>query len=515
MTARRCRAPVALLATAVVVTACALAAPAAATDATTTTVWPPLRPFDPAITWAPCHDGWECGTLTVPVDWTRAAGGDTTRGTVPLALARLPASSPEARIGVLVVNPGGPGQGGTDAVPRVARRFPATVLDRFDLVTWDPRGTGASRPVDCVDDAYLDLAAGAPVVPETTEQLAVVRDYGEGFARGCKDRMGSYARHVGTRSSARDLEAIRIALGEPAISYLGFSYGTVLGMTYAQMYPSVVRAMVLDGPPDYWLAALDYAYAQANGFTRALDAFLTWCEGESSCRLRDAGAPRETFDALRTTVRATPLAAEYRVGDVTRAGPVTENVLATAVFSALYDERAWPTLGQALARAAGDGDGSELLALADDYLGRDPGGAYSSLVEANAVIRCVDLPDRTPRSVARELADVRRFQADLPPWGGNWATSGCAGMPKPARSDVLGDVRVAGTPPLLVVGTTGDPATPYPGAVAILSRIAGAGLLTFESTDHTAFGTARSTCIDDAVTAYLVDVALPAPDTRC
>ena len=138
------------------------------------------------------------------------------------------------------------------------------------------------------------------------------------------------------------------------------------------------------------------------------------------------------------------------------------------------------------------------------------------MVEANAVIRCVDLPDPLAAlDRARELADVLRFQSELPPWGGSWATSGCAGMPKPAKGDALGDVRVAGTPPMLVIGTTGDPATPYSGAVAMLGRIAGAGLLTFESTEHTAFGTARSTCIDDAVTAYLVDGAMPAPDTRC
>jgi pimeloyl-ACP methyl ester carboxylesterase len=327
--------------------------------------------------------------------------------------------------------------------------------------------------------------------------------------------MGSYARHVGTRNSARDLEAIRVALGEPSINYLGYSYGTVLGMTYAQMFPATVRAMVLDGPPDYWLPSLDYSYAQANGFKQALDTFLVWCEQTSSCRLREVGVPRDALDSLRATVRVTPLASEYQAGEITRAGPVTENVLATAVFSALYDERAWPMLGEALARAAADGDGDALLQLADDYLGRRPDGSYSSLFEANAVIRCVDLPDRTPRSPARELADVLRFQSELPPWGGSWATSGCAGMPKPAKGDLLGDVRVAGTPPVLVIGTTGDPATPYTGAVAMLGRIAGAGLLTFESTQHTAFGTARSTCVDDAVTAYLVDGVMPAPDTRC
>ena len=181
---------------------------------------------------------------------------------VPLAVTRRPASAARGSGSARCSSTrAGPEQSGVDRVPRAVRRFPEAVLARFDVVSWDPRGTGASRAVDCVDDAYLDLSAGAPVVPETAAQLAVVRDVREGLRRGCKERMGAYARQVGTRNSARDLEAIRIALGEPTLNYLGYSYGTVLGMTYAQMFPATVRAMVLDGPPDYWLASLDYSYA--------------------------------------------------------------------------------------------------------------------------------------------------------------------------------------------------------------------------------------------------------------
>jgi pimeloyl-ACP methyl ester carboxylesterase len=491
--------------------------------ATPTPRWAPLPSFDTTLAWAPCHDGWECATLTVPVRWVRPTStsapaptpAPTPADTVPLAVVRHRANAPDERIGSLVVNPGGPGQGGVDYLPLVSRRFPDEVLARFDIVSWDPRGTGASRPVDCVDDAFLDATSASPAVPDNAVTLAAARAQTATFAKGCTDLMGTYAGQVGTRNSARDLEAIRIALGEPTISYLGFSYGTVLGMTYAQMFPHAVRAMVLDGPPDYWLPSIDYSYAQAAGFRDAFDTFVSWCEQTPSCALRDLGAPREVFDMLRASLQAAPIAASYSADGGERLGTVTESTLATAALSSLYDERAWPDLARALARAAADGDGGPLLARADDYSGRSVDGTWSSLTEANVVISCVDRPEPKPRSAARELADVLRFQAALPPWGGSWATSACAGMPKPAVGDRLGDVRVRDTPPILVVGTTGDPATPYAGAVAMLSRISGATLLTREATEHTAFGTARSDCVDEVVTRYLTDLQLPAPDARC
>ena len=484
--------------------------PAAKPAATKAPAWPPLPPFDTAIAWSDCGDGWQCGTLNVPVDWADP-GGEA----LGLALTRHPATSPDQRIGILVENPGGPGFGGVAFLQNTYGRLPDVVKGRFDLVSWDPRGTGNSRPVDCVDDAFLDLGANVAAVPDTAETLAVARQYSRAFARGCVQREGAYAGEVGTRNSARDLEAIRIALGEPSITYLGYSYGTVLGMAYAQMFPTAVRAMVLDGPPDYWTSDLDYAHTQAEGFMKALDAFLTWCTGSSSCALRAVGDPRELFQQLLDRANAGPIPTQYTANGQTRTGALTGTLFETAVISTLYDEsRGWPLLGRALQSGA-QGDAGLLLALADSYMGRNVDGTWTSVLQANAVIDCVDRPDPKPRSAARELADVARFQSELPPWGGAWAVSSCAGMPKPAKGDKLGDVHVTGTPPVLVVGTTGDPATPYSGAYAVVSRIAGSGLLTFESTEHTAYASGRSPCIDDAVDAYLVDGVMPAPGTSC
>jgi pimeloyl-ACP methyl ester carboxylesterase len=448
----------------------------------------------------------------VPVDWS-APNGDQ----VPLALERRPAQGPDPRIGALVVNYGGPGEGGVDYLRDTWSRMPAEILDRFDIVTWDPRGTGASRPIDCVDNSVLDQSLNLPAVPDSALGLAAVRAYDDTFAQGCAARMGAYAGQVGTRNTARDLEAIRIALGEPTLNYLGYSYGTIVGATYAQMFPGTIRSMVLDGPPDWWSSRLDYGYAQAQGFANALNAFLDWCAGTSSCALQQAGVPRDVFDDLVSRVDQNALPADYTAADGTvRDGVLTPSALESGVLSLLYDEaRGWPLLGQALLDAARDNWGGPLLDYADQYLGRAPDGTWSPLYEANSVIYCDDRPDATSPTPDQEIADVMRFQAALPPWGGSWAVDGCRGMPLPAKGDRLGDVQVTKAPPVLVIGTTGDPAAPYPGAQAMNARVRGSTLLTFDSTQHTAYGSGRSTCIDDAVDAYLVAGTMPAAGTHC
>jgi hypothetical protein len=219
---------------------------------------------------------------------------------------------------------------------------------------------------------------------------------------------------------------------------------------------------------------------------------------------------------LIARVDQAPLPASYTVDGVTREGTLTPSLLESAVISMLYDRaRGWPVLSDSLAQAAQEGQGAALLQLADQYLGRRPDGSWHPLVEANAVISCVDRPTKRAPTAAAELADVATFQAQLPPWGGAWGTTTCVGMPKPARGDRLGAVTVASAPPILVVGTTGDPATPYAGAQTMTARIRGSQLLTFDSTEHTAYGRGVSTCIDDAVDTYLLAGTLPAAGARC
>jgi pimeloyl-ACP methyl ester carboxylesterase len=484
--------------------------PSSTTTTTTTTTWPPLPAFDSAVPWADCGDGFQCGTLTVPVDWARPRGE-----AVGLALIRRPAATPGQRIGALVVNYGGPGESGVDSLRRTWQRLPETVLDRFDVVSFDPRGTGASRPVDCVDDGLLDLSAGIAAVPRTPEQLDLLHRYDAMFAAGCVQRTGAFAGQVGTRNVARDLEAIRVALGDAHLDYVGYSYGTIVGATYAQMFPASVGRLVLDGPPDYWISARDYAFRQAKGFMDALGAFLDWCQ-QTGCSLAASGAPRDVLNQLIARIDRAPMPATYTSGGVTREGQLTSGLLESAVISLLYDRsRGWPLLADALSEAVATGTAPSLLAHSDQYLGRAPDGRWDPLVEANAVITCVDRPAKRTPTAAAELAAVADFEAQLPPWGGAFATAPCVGMPKPAAGDKLGEVQVRGTPPILVIGTTGDPATPYVGAQGMAARVQGSDLLTFDSTEHTAFGRAISACIDDAVIAYLVDGTLPPPGTHC
>jgi pimeloyl-ACP methyl ester carboxylesterase len=500
--------------------AISLAGPAAArskpgpssSSATTTaaTTWPPLPPFDSTLAWSDCGAGLQCATLTVPVDWSRPHGAS-----VGIALARLPAAAPDQRLGSLVVNYGGPGESGIDSLRRTYARLPQVVRDRFDVVTFDPRGTGASRPIDCVDDAFLDRSAVLAAVPTNIAQLSALRDYNAQFAAGCIDRMGVYAGQVGTRNVARDLEAIRVALGDAKLDYLGYSYGTIIGATYAQMFPASVGRLVLDGPPDYSLSARDYAYQQARGFMEALSGFLDWC-GQVGCSLATAGAPRDVLNQLIAEVDRQPLPASYSTDGVRRDGELTPALLENAVLSLLYDRsRGWPLLADALSEAVNTGTAPSLLAYSDEYLGRSPDGRWDPLVEANAVIVCVDRPTKHAPTSAAELADVATFQSQLPPWGGSFAPASCVGMPKAAKGDRLGNVRVHDTPPILVIGTTSDPATPYAGARAFAARIQDSDLLTFDSVEHTAFGRGVSTCIDDAVVAYLVDGTAPPSGTHC
>jgi pimeloyl-ACP methyl ester carboxylesterase len=482
------------------------------TTRTTTTTWPPLPAFDQTLAWTDCGDGFQCATLTVPVDWIAPAPGET----MGVALIRRPAAVPDQRIGSLVFNYGGPGESGVDRMRALWTRLPQTVLDRYDIVTFDPRGTGGSRPVDCVDDAFLDQSATFPAVPTTRDQIAALATYNAQFAAGCAQRSGAYAGQVGTRNVARDLEAIRIALGDAHLDYVGYSYGTILGATYAQMFPASVGRLVLDGPPDYWISGKGYAFRQAKGFMDALSAFLDWCQ-ETSCPVAASGAPRDVLNQLIARVDQTPLPASYTLsGGATRDGVLTSSSLENAVLSLLYDRsRGWPLLGDALSEAVTTGTAPSLLAYSDQYLGRSPDGRWDPLVEANAVIGCVDRPVKRTPTVAQQLADVASFQYQLPPWGGSFATASCVGMPKPAPGDALGDVHVRGTPPVLVIGTTGDPATPYAGAQGMALRVEGSSLLTFDSTEHTAFGRGISACIDDAVVAYLTAGTLPPTGTHC
>lgn len=459
------------------------------------------------IRWQSCGDRFECARLDVPVDDAAPDGPP-----VSVALIRAPARDPRHRVGTLVVNFGGPGDAGTETLPRAIDRFPAVIRDRFDIVSFDPRGTGGSRAIDCIDDSTTDVLAAEDPTPDDLGELE--RFYTGAHTavdveKACIDRYGEWLAAVGTRNVARDLDRIRAALGVRRLDYLGFSYGTVLGALYAQEFPRRIRTMVLDGAVNLSATPSEEQTANASGFEGALDRFLRWCAGDDGCRFGD-GEPRAALTRLRD---------RFEAGLVVPGGDGRGVGIATfylALVAALYDRHdGWPALALALERAS-RGDGAVLQYLADTYLGRDEDGHYNVLQEAIVPIRCadqrrpvVDFPEY--RTAFERLRDAYPFFGALV---GSTQTGCDPRLPVPEPGAEVGDVQAAPDAAVLIIGTTGDPATPYTGALDLASRIQGSRVLTFVSAEHAAYGRGVA-CIDDAVDRYLLTRRLPRAGTRC
>jgi pimeloyl-ACP methyl ester carboxylesterase len=460
------------------------------------------------LRWRSCLRSFECASLPVPVDYS-APDGEA----VDLAVIRSRARLPKQRVGTLVVNFGGPGDAGTETLPRAIDAIPLTIRDRFDIVSFDPRGTGGTRAIDCIDDRTTDQLVTEDPTPDDLDEL-------ERFYTGsntqvdvtgaCIAKYGTWLAAVGSRNVARDVDRLRAALGENRLNYLGYSYGTVLGAVYAQEFPTRVRTMVLDGAVNLSASLADEERANAAGFEHALDEFLDWCAARKSCPFNSDGDPQGALQVLRNRFES---GATIAVGDGRRAGASTFYL---ALLVALYDnDSGWPALAVGLQRAM-SGDASVLQILTDTYLGRDGDGHYNSLQEAIGIIRCADTRYAFP-AFPEYRAAFEELARDFPILGPAVASTpnGCdPRLPPPKAGDVLGDVRVTGVKPVLIIGTTNDPATPYDGALDLQQRIAGSRLLTFDSTQHGAYGRGI-TCIDAAVDRYLIRGRLPRAGTRC
>jgi len=460
-----------------------------------------------ALDWQRCGHGLECSRLDVPVAYSAPDGAQ-----VSVALIRAPARRPAERVGTLVVNFGGPGDAATETLPLAIGRFPAEIRDRFDIVGFDPRGTGGTRAIDCIDDKTTDALVPedpTPDDPAELERFYAGTNTAVDLVAACVAQSGDWLASVGTRNVARDLDRIRIALGERRIDFLGYSYGTVLGAVYAQEFPDHIRTMVLDGAVNLTDSPHDEQVANAAGFEGALDKFLAWCADTSTCTFGD-GDPRAALTRLRDRFEQ---GLTLPVNDGRRAGV---GVFYLALLSSLYDRAdGWPALALALKNAS-RGDGTVLQILTDFYLDRDDHGHYSALQEAIGPIRCADV--RTPvvpfdeyRATFEQLRDTYPFFGAVV----GASQTGCdPRLPVPAAGDELGDVRATPDARVLVIGTTGDPATPYAGALDLQSRIAGSRVLTYESAEHAAYGRGVA-CIDDAVDRYLITQRPPPVGKRC
>lgn len=443
------------------------------------------------LDWQACDEGFECASLPVPL-------GESGR-TVPLALTRRAATGPGERIGSLLVNPGGPGASAVDYLQAAYAVFPEPLRQRFDLVAFDPRGVGRSDEVRCGSTEDLDRYLGLDPTPDDAGELAALVDGAATFAQGCVKRSGDLLPFVSTVAAAEDLDRVRSALGDDRLTYLGYSYGTAIGAAYLDAFPTRVRAMVLDGaldPADTWDQVLA---GQALGFDGALQAFLDDC-ARTRCAfaetVRDVGTG---FDALSARIDASPLPVQDA-----EVGP---GELSLAVGGGLYDkELGWPTLAQALADGQ-RGDGAALLAMSDSYTDRGPEG-YGSLLQANAAVSCSDRP--WPSDVQPYLDLAASLKESAPRFGEAIALSGigCAGWPVPPVS-VPAPVSGAGSPPIVVIGTTGDPATPYAWAQGLAAQLSEGVLLTHVGDGHTVYRLGAPSCILDPVNDYLLTGRAP------
>jgi pimeloyl-ACP methyl ester carboxylesterase len=464
-------------------------------------------PATTSLAWAHCGGGFECARLAVPVDYANAAGGD-----LSLAVIRRPADDRARRVGTLVINYGGPGDPGTETLRIAAGHMPAVVRHRFDLVSFDPRGTGGSRPVDCLDDRTFAHLWSEDRTPNSDADLPRFYDgtaFSVDLVGECVARTGAWLAHVGTRNVARDLDRLRTALGEARLDYLGYSYGTVIGAVYARDFPGNVGALVLDGPVDLSSSVTRQQRANAAGFERALGQFLRECSRHTPCAFAPDADPPEQLEALRARLEG---GARLRASGGRTVG-VTEFYM--ALLSALYSPALWPYLTSSLAQAE-LGDGTGLQTLSDFYAGRRADGSYSNLQEALGVIVCDDQPEPLV-SYETFRSDYARFVRDFPFFGPllGGTPLGCdPRLPRPRPDEVIGDVRTTRAQPILVIGTTNDPVTPYPGAVDLVRRLAGSRLLTVEGTRHGSYAEGGR-CVDRLVDRYLISGQLPHAGSRC
>ena len=470
------------------------------TVSTDTTSAPTTTTEVPRLDWSPCTPGSGtllCARLSVPFDYD-----EPSLGSFSLRIVKRPAGNGTARVGSLLVNPGGPGYGGSYLAESAESFFSGTLLSRFDIVGWDPRGTGESTPaVDCIDqyDPYFSLDP----TPTTPEQKQALVDAAEEFNTGCTERSGTILPHISTNNTARDMDLLRRALGEETISYFGFSYGSELGGTWATMFPDTVRVAVLDGAVDPTADFMEEGVLQAKGFEAELSKFLAQCSAAPACPFHSGGNAERAFDQLMVSLDRSPLRVSAGRARVNQA------IALNGVAQAMYSSSMWGSLEEALA-AARRGDGSGLLDLNDQYYERSPDGTYGNELEAFLAISCID--SVIPDSVAEADTYIPRVKEVAPRlWPVFTSQYSCHLWPAPADPRI--DITGAGAGPIVVVGTTGDAATPLAGTRAMARALEDGRLIVVSANQHTGYG--ANACVVDAVDDYLVSGEVSFTEKSC
>ncbi|MER6623218.1 MULTISPECIES: alpha/beta hydrolase [unclassified Streptomyces] len=447
---------------------------------------------------------WSCATMKAPLDWDDPEGD-----TIGIALIRARSSGAASeRIGSLIFNFGGPGGSGVTALPAFGEDY-ATLRTRYDLVSFDPRGVGRSAPVTCLDDRRLDAYFQQDATPDDSTERTELLDGTEEFNAACEKNSERVLPHVRTTDAARDLDLMRQVLGDDTLHYFGISYGTELGGVYAHLFPKKVGRAVFDAVVDPTETAEQGSLGQARGFQLALDNYAEDCVSRTGeCPVGDSAQDvKDRIAKLLKDLDRTPVPGVFP-------RELTQTAATNGIVQALYSQDFWEFLTDGLEQAY-DGDGTILMVLSDSMNGRGENGEYSNLVPANVAVNCADDKARyTSEDVERRLPE---FRTASPLFGEYlaWGMVGCTDWAVPGAAEHP-DVHAPGAAPILVIGNTGDPATPYEGARRMV-RALGAGVgveLTYKGQGHGAYNS-ENECVQDAVHGYLLDGKVPASGTVC
>lgn len=447
---------------------------------------------------------WECSFMNVPLDYAEPDGD-----TVELALVRAKAMDAKKRIGSLIFNFGGPGASGVATLPAFGTEYDK-LRTRYDLVSFDPRGVGRSAGVECEDDAQLDARYEGDGTPDDTAEEKEFTESTKTYVNACEKNSGKELPFVGTTNAARDMDLMRQVLGDDRLYYFGISYGTELGGVYAHLFPEHVGRSVLDAVVDPTEDTEQSSLGQAKGFQLALDNFAEDCvDRGDACKLPGATAEEveQGVSGLLDRLEKEPVPG---IGS----RKLTQTQATTGIAAALYSKETWPLLEQGVDEADG-GDGALLLALADSLNGRSEDGHYDNSAAANTAINCADSKQRFTLDQTKEKLPA--FHDASPVFGDylGWGLMACTGWPVAGAWDTP-DVSAEGAAPVLVIGNTGDPATPYAGAKAMAEELGeGVGVeMTYRGEGHGAYNSGSS-CVQKAVGGYLLDGKVPADGTVC